>query len=147
MRTALPTKILILLAAALGSAAAARQPAVSWGKPGISYEAYRADATACLREAARTDLSGTEPAEALILASRRIESALNTDPWSVAEATDAARPDLRIRQARDIMQALRDKNIKHSESTIPCGHYTLGEKPWVYLDAFKIVSFLRKSLK
>ena len=101
---------LILLAAAggLGSAIPAARPALSWGKPGVSFETYRADATLCLRAAASTDLSGTEPAEALALASRRVETALNADPWSVAQAIDAARPDLSIRQARDIMQARLD---------------------------------------
>jgi hypothetical protein len=102
---------LIALAAAGGlsaAAAAAARPALSWGKPGVSFEEYRADATACLRAAAATDLTGTEPAEALVLASRRVETALNADPWSVAQAIDAARPDLSIRQARDIIQARLD---------------------------------------
>ena len=47
----------------------------------------------------------------------------------------------------DTMAALKKHKIKHSRSAIPCGHYTLGEKPWVYLDGYKIVSFLRKHLK
>lgn len=49
--------------------------------------------------------------------------------------------------SRDTINALRGHNIKHSEVKIPCGHYTLGEKPWVYYDGYKIVSFLRKHLK
>ncbi|HXG84607.1 MAG TPA: hypothetical protein VNI84_11325 [Pyrinomonadaceae bacterium] len=49
--------------------------------------------------------------------------------------------------SRQMMQALRDKNIEHDEVAIPCGHYTLGEKPWVYLDGWKIVSYLRKHLR
>ncbi len=48
--------------------------------------------------------------------------------------------------SRDVMKALRDHNIEHDEVSIPCGHYTLGEKPWVYLDGYKIISFLRKNL-
>jgi hypothetical protein len=52
-------------------------------------------------------------------------------------------PDL----SRDVMAAIRRHNIAHSEVTIPCGHYTLGEKPWVYYDAWKIVGFLRKHLR
>lgn len=47
----------------------------------------------------------------------------------------------------DTMKALRKHNIKHSKVSIPCGHYTLGEKPWVYLDGYKIISFLRKNLR
>ena len=52
-----------------------------------------------------------------------------------------------VNLSRDTMSALRRYKIKHSEVKIPCGHYTLGEKPWVYIDAYKIVSFLRKHLK
>ena len=49
--------------------------------------------------------------------------------------------------SRDTINALRRHKIKHSEIAIPCGHYTLGVKPWVYYDGYKIVSFLRKHLK
>ncbi len=49
--------------------------------------------------------------------------------------------------SRDTINALRRHNIKHSKAVIPCGHYTLGQKPWVYYDGYKIVSFLRKHLK
>jgi hypothetical protein len=126
MRTTLSLTILILLAAGLATAAAARHPALSWGKPGVSYADYRADATSCLRVAAGADLTGTEPAEALVLASRRIETALTTDftPMigggsdplantintvnAVQQARMAARPDLRLRQARDILQTRLD---------------------------------------
>ena len=47
----------------------------------------------------------------------------------------------------ETMEALRRHNITHSEVSLPCGHYTLGEKPWVYLDGCKIISYLRKHLK
>lgn len=49
--------------------------------------------------------------------------------------------------SRDTIRALRENGIEHSETVIPCGHYTLGTKPWVYLDGWKIVSFLRKHLR
>lgn len=49
--------------------------------------------------------------------------------------------------SRDMMNSLREHQIAHSVVKIPCGHYTLGEKPWVYLDGWKIVSFLRKNLR
>ena len=47
----------------------------------------------------------------------------------------------------DTMEALRSNNIKHDEVVLPCGHYTLGNKPWVWIDGWKIVNFLRKRLK
>jgi hypothetical protein len=123
MRTAFTLPMLILVAAALGTAADARRPTMSWGKPGVSYEDYRSDATICLRLAAGTDLTGTEPANALVLASRRMETIATSDftPMvgggfdPVINAVNAmqmarmqARPDLRIRQARDILQARLD---------------------------------------
>ena len=52
-----------------------------------------------------------------------------------------------VELSRDTMRALRRHKIKHSKAAIPCGHYTLGEKPWVYLDGYKIISFLHKHLK
>lgn len=125
-----PTAILIFLAG-LAAAPAAASPSLSWGKAGVSFEDYRADATNCLREAAATDLSGTEPARALILASRRIETGLSSDytpmingaagvsdtsarpsfePSAEAalrfgESSAAARVGHHVRQARDIMAA------------------------------------------
>lgn len=47
----------------------------------------------------------------------------------------------------DTMKALRSHNIPHSEVALPCGHYTLGEKPWVWMDGYKIISYMRKHLK
>ncbi|MGI8670500.1 MAG: alpha/beta hydrolase family protein [Aridibacter sp.] len=49
--------------------------------------------------------------------------------------------------SRQMMNELRKTNVEHDEVVIPCGHYTLGEKPWVYLDGYKIISFLRKHLR
>ncbi|MGI9036906.1 MAG: alpha/beta hydrolase family protein [Pyrinomonadaceae bacterium] len=49
--------------------------------------------------------------------------------------------------SREVMRSLREHKIEHSAVKIPCGHYTLGEKPWIYLDGWKIVSFLRKHLR
>lgn len=51
-----------------------------------------------------------------------------------------------IELSRQTLALLRENGIKHSRTALPCGHYTLGEKPWVYLDGYKIVSFLRKNL-
>jgi pimeloyl-ACP methyl ester carboxylesterase len=49
--------------------------------------------------------------------------------------------------SRQMLKALRETGVKHDKVSIPCGHYTLGEKPWVYFDGYKIVSFLRKHLR
>jgi dienelactone hydrolase len=52
-----------------------------------------------------------------------------------------------VELSRETMRALRDHKIKHSRAAIPCGHYTLGEKPWVYVDGYKIIRFLHKHLR
>ena len=130
-------RCLIALAAIGGfavAAAAANAPQTSWGKAGISFDDYRSDATHCLREAAGMDLAGTEPANALVLASRRMAAgqtndytptvggASGTAPPTTNSGFDpaieaarrmqqermAARPELRIRQAHDIMQRRLD---------------------------------------
>jgi hypothetical protein len=46
-----------------------------------------------------------------------------------------------------VRQKFIEEKIPASFSWLPCGHYTLGEKPWVYLDGYKIVSFLRRHLR
>ncbi len=52
-----------------------------------------------------------------------------------------------INLSRQMLKAIRETGVKHDAVSIPCGHYTLGEKPWVYIDGYKIVSFLRKHLR
>ncbi|NNE66324.1 MAG: abhydrolase domain-containing 18 [Pyrinomonadaceae bacterium] len=46
-----------------------------------------------------------------------------------------------------MMRKLESTGVEHVQTEFPCGHYTLGEKPWVYLDGYKIISFLRKHLR
>jgi hypothetical protein len=47
----------------------------------------------------------------------------------------------------ETMKVLRQSKIPHSEVALPCGHYTLGEMPWIYIDGYKIISYLRKHLR
>lgn len=60
----------------------------------------------------------------------------------------AARHDLTFPAdlAREMIDEMRRLGIALDASWLPCGHYTAGERPWVYLDGWKIVSFLRKHL-
>lgn len=48
--------------------------------------------------------------------------------------------------SQQMMKEFKRHGIEHDETVLPCGHYTLGEAPWVYLDGWKIVNFLRKNL-
>ena len=51
-------------------------------------------------------------------------------------------PDL----SRDIIDEVKRLGLDADAAWLPCGHYTLGERPWVYLDGWKIVTFIRKNL-
>lgn len=60
----------------------------------------------------------------------------------------AARHDLTFPAdlSRDVIESVRATGAPLDVSWLPCGHYTSGERPWVYLDGWKIVNFLRKNL-
>jgi hypothetical protein len=60
----------------------------------------------------------------------------------------AARHDLTFPAdlSREVIEAVRATGAPLDVSWLPCGHYTSGERPWVYLDGWKIVGFLRKNL-
>ena len=60
----------------------------------------------------------------------------------------AARHDLTFPAdlSHEVIAGVRASGVPVNVSWLPCGHYTSGERPWVYLDAWKIVSFLRKKL-
>jgi dienelactone hydrolase len=51
-------------------------------------------------------------------------------------------PDL----SRDIIADIRNTGHPLDVVWLPCGHYTLGESPWKYIDGWKIVTFLRRHL-
>jgi hypothetical protein len=58
----------------------------SWGKAGVSLDQYRADAIACGHLAAATDLAGTAPAKALVVASRMIDNQFDSSQPSAGAA-------------------------------------------------------------
>lgn len=60
----------------------------------------------------------------------------------------AARHDLTFPAdlSRDVIESVRATGAPLDVAWLPCGHYTSGERPWVYLDGWKIVNFLRKKL-
>jgi hypothetical protein len=45
-----------------------------------------------------------------------------------------------------MIDAVRERRIHHTVKVLPCGHYTLGEAPFKFLDGYHICSFLLKSL-
>lgn len=60
----------------------------------------------------------------------------------------AARHDLTFPAdlSRDVIDETKRHGIPLDVAWLPCGHYTSGEKPWVYLDGWKIAAFLKKHL-
>jgi len=73
----------------------------SWGKAGVSFEDYASDAGMCGQRAANIDLAGTQPARALVLASRFM------DNWKGGDAIMAVRfasLDVQWNRAATIMQ-------------------------------------------
>jgi spore coat polysaccharide biosynthesis predicted glycosyltransferase SpsG len=68
---------------------------------------------------------------------------------TTAEALRSGRPMLVVPFAHDQYdnaERVRRLGVPLDVSWLPCGHYTSGQRPWVYLDGWKIVSFLRRSL-
>ena len=60
----------------------------------------------------------------------------------------AARHDLTfpLDLSRDVIERVKSTGAPLDVTWLPCGHYTSGQRPWVYLDGWKIVSFVRKKL-
>lgn len=60
----------------------------------------------------------------------------------------AARHDLTfpVNLSREVIAETTRHGIPLDVAWLPCGHYTSGEKPWVYLDGWKIAAFFRKHL-
>ncbi|MBC7931871.1 MAG: dienelactone hydrolase family protein [Rubrivivax sp.] len=60
----------------------------------------------------------------------------------------AARHDLTfpLDLSRDVIERVKATGAPLDVTWLPCGHYTSGQRPWVYLDGWKIVSFVRRKL-
>jgi hypothetical protein len=60
----------------------------------------------------------------------------------------AARHDLTfpVDLSREVIAETRRAGLPLDVAWLPCGHYTSGERPWVYLDGWKIASFFRRHL-
>jgi len=60
----------------------------------------------------------------------------------------AARHDLTfpIDLSRAVIDEVRKFGVPLDVAWLPCGHYTSGEKPWVYWGGWKIISYLKKYL-
>lgn len=48
--------------------------------------------------------------------------------------------------SRQTIRMASEYNLDHKVVVMPCGHYTLGESPFKYLDGYHLVSFVLKNL-
>jgi len=46
----------------------------------------------------------------------------------------------------ETMRLAREHKLDHKEVVLPCGHYTLGETPFKYMDGYHVVSFVLRNL-
>ncbi|MBV8685195.1 MAG: hypothetical protein JOZ90_13870 [Alphaproteobacteria bacterium] len=129
MRAAFLLLAAVLLSGPAGAKLVSAGAGRSWGKAGVSFAAYREDSLACAREAAALDLAGSDPARALVVASRMIENDPTAGPGatfdpnagggvavdavagagSTAGAVRMIGPDRQIAKAGDLMKASLDR--------------------------------------
>jgi len=48
--------------------------------------------------------------------------------------------------SRDIVAKMREHSVDHKVVVLPCGHYTLGETPFKFIDGYHICSYLKRHL-
>jgi len=48
--------------------------------------------------------------------------------------------------SQQVVDGFRELDLDHSVAALPCGHYTLGEAPFKFLDGYHICAFLKREL-
>ena len=48
--------------------------------------------------------------------------------------------------SRDVVERMRRRGVDMRVVVLPCGHYTMGETPFKFIDGYHICSFLKKTL-
>jgi hypothetical protein len=48
--------------------------------------------------------------------------------------------------SRLVLAKMRELNVDHKVVVLPCGHYTLGETPFKFIDGYHICSFFKRHL-
>ena len=51
-----------------------------------------------------------------------------------------------VRFSEDVVKKARELGLDHKAVVLPCGHYTLGETPFKFMDGYHICSFLKRNL-
>ncbi|MBI2685827.1 MAG: alpha/beta hydrolase family protein [Acidobacteria bacterium] len=50
------------------------------------------------------------------------------------------------RLSQDIVREVRKRGIANKVVVLPCGHYTMGETPFKFMDGYHIINFLKRNL-
>lgn len=134
-----------------GVASAAEPPRSSWGRAGVGFDQYRADAIACGRAGLSTDIADLKAVKTLAAASQQIDALLQTprstvapdgtiDPAAlntaqqVARTVESANPRARIKEVRAVLlstvaQCLTDKGYVRFDLTADQRRQLRGLKP------------------
>ena len=48
--------------------------------------------------------------------------------------------------SRQVVEKVREHRLDHRVVALPCGHYTLGESPFKFIDGYHICAFLKRTL-
>jgi pimeloyl-ACP methyl ester carboxylesterase len=48
--------------------------------------------------------------------------------------------------SREVVERVREQRLDHRVVALPCGHYTLGESPFKFIDGYHICAFLKRTL-
>lgn len=51
-----------------------------------------------------------------------------------------------VHYSRQVIELAKHHDIDHKVVVLPCGHYTLGESPFKFMDGYHICSFLKRNL-
>ncbi len=49
--------------------------------------------------------------------------------------------------SQQVVEEFERRNLDHKVVVLPCGHYTMGETPYKYMDGWQLVSFLRTAFE
>ena len=49
--------------------------------------------------------------------------------------------------SRDVVNEFKRRELDHKVVVLPCGHYTMGETPYKYMDGWQLASFLRTAFE
>jgi hypothetical protein len=49
--------------------------------------------------------------------------------------------------SRNVVEEFERHGLDHKVVVLPCGHYTMGETPYKYMDGWQLASFLRTAFE